>query len=417
MDMRRWIGVCLLLAVAGISCLPVTQAWLDLPEKSIFFHSETAQMENTLALPDPFIKYPSKEEALKSIKANDKDSVLVTAGSTPIKKMDIKALPDIEVIPGGDSIGVRVDAEGVHIAGYHYVEQGPERISPAKEAGVKPGDILMKVGEEEVNEARDIKDVLADASAKDALPLTVKRGKEEKQVEVAPIQSEEKNQLQLGLYIQNTSAGVGTLTFYEEGSGKYGALGHVISDAAADHPAPVRGGKLLRSTVTDIEKGRNGQPGEKRATIDDRPTILGSVTKNNAFGIFGTLEGKKQTANEEEAVPIAFPEEVKEGPAELRTVIEGNKVESFDVNITSVMSQNHPATKGMVIEVTDERLIEATGGIIQGMSGSPILQDGKLVGAVTHVFVNDAKSGYASHIEWMLDEADIETYKDMREAS
>jgi len=177
-------------------------------------------------------------------------------------------------------------------------------------------------------------------------------------------------------------------------------------------------GQIVSSLVTSIEKGSNGDPGEKLARFTNDRKILGTITKNSPFGIFGKLNEPIKNDIMDKAMPITLSYQVKEGPAKILTVVEGENVKEFDIEIVSSVPQKFPATKGMVIKVTDPELLEATGGIIQGMSGSPIIQDGKVVGAVTHVFVNDPTSGYGCHIEWMLQEAGIDIYsKDKAKAS
>lgn len=224
-------------------------------------------------------------------------------------------------------------------------------------------------------------------------------------------------EFQIGLYIRDTAAGIGTMTFYEPNSKKYGALGHIISDMDTRKPVEINDGTIVKSKVTEIQKGENGVPGEKRANFDVNESELGNITKNTPFGIFGTLNGKVEKSKWNEPMPIALPNQVKEGPAKILTVIDGEKVEAFDVEIVNTVAQESPATKGLILKIVDDRLLEATGGIVQGMSGSPIIQDGKVIGAVTHVFVNDPTSGYGVHIEWMLNEAGIDIYKEDKKAS
>ena len=166
-------------------------------------------------------------------------------------------------------------------------------------------------------------------------------------------------------------------------------------------------GKIVNSTITSIEKGDQGIPGEKQAKFSMKDDAVGTVTKNTPFGIFGKLKPNELKDKGRKPIPIGLEKDIKEGPAQILTVVEGDKAEKFDIEIINSTPQKYPGTKGMVIKVTDERLLEKTGGIVQGMSGSPIIQNGKLIGAVTHVFVNDPTSGYGVHIKWMLEEADI----------
>src|SRR5699024_7329872 len=166
-------------------------------------------------------------------------------------------------------------------------------------------------------------------------------------------------------------------------------------------PIELYKGKVVPSKITSINKGNNGIPGEKQASFSMKDKSLGNITKNSPFGIYGKLNlSVMKDDNKQKPMPIALPDEVKKGPAQILTVVEGDKVEKFDVEIINSIAQENPATKGMVIKVTDKRLLEKTGGIVQGMSGSPIIQNDKIVGAVTHVFVNDPTSGYGVHMKW-----------------
>lgn len=185
----------------------------------------------------------------------------------------------------------------------------------------------------------------------------------------------------------------------------------MISDIDTKKPIVVENGKIVKSTVTSIEKGKNGNPGEKLAHFSGNKEVIGNITLNSPFGVFGKLNKGIKNGVLDRPMSIALSHEVKEGPAKILTVVEGNKVEEYDIEIVSTVPQKFPATKGMVIKVTDDRLLNKTGGIVQGMSGSPIIQDDKMVGAVTHVFVNDPTSGYGVHIEWMLHEAGINIYE------
>jgi stage IV sporulation protein B len=197
------------------------------------------------------------------------------------------------------------------------------------------------------------------------------------------------------------------MTFYHPESKKYGALGHVISDMDTKKPILVDDGQIIRSTVTSIQKGANGNPGEKHARFSSEKEVIGDITRNSPFGIFGKLSKEMKNGIMDKPLPIALSHQVKEGPAKILTVVDNDEVQLFDIEIVSTVPQKFPATKGMVLKVTDPELLEKTGGIVQGMSGSPIIQDGKVVGAVTH----DPTSGYGVHIEWMLNEAGLDIYE------
>ncbi|QQE72881.1 SpoIVB peptidase [Brevibacillus composti] len=326
----------------------------------------------------------------------------------PLKAVKVNVLPDLRVIPGGQSIGVKLQTAGVLVVGHHLVDTGKEKVSPGEQAGVHVGDSIVKMNDMYINDMNDVKKMVREASEKQtALQLLVVRGKEKLNLTLRPAKDKKDEEYRMGLYIRDSAAGVGTLTFYEPNSKAYGALGHVISDVDTGQAIVVGDGQIVRASVTSIEKGQSGNPGEKFARFYNESEVLGNITKNSPFGIFGKMKEEPKRSLYTEPIPIALAEQVKEGPAKILTVVEGQKVEEYSIEIVNVVKQHFPATKGMIIKVTDKRLLEKTGGIVQGMSGSPIIQDGKMVGAVTHVFVNDPTSGYGCYIEWMLQDAGL----------
>ncbi|PSL43206.1 SpoIVB peptidase [Salsuginibacillus halophilus] len=406
MDKRRWMGVLFLLAVISFFSLEPVQEWVDLPDEALYTASDERSAQGGYTTELPLVQ--AMDDKLKYFStAAEEDAVVISAGPIPVKTIETKEVPAIDVVPGGESIGIRAGEQGVFVVGYHDED---DTASAAKQAGVKPGDRLVKINDESIHGISSIQRLIDRSSGSNDVTLTLKRDEEtiEKEVDLS-------SGGKLGIYVRESSAGVGTMTFFEPETGKYGALGHVVADAATKQPLNVHNGKIVRSVVEDIDKGSSGHPGEKRASMGMGKNELGSITKNNAFGIFGKLNDD-HSLKDEETMPIAFPDQVSTGEAKMLTVVEGEEVEAFDIEVKKILTQDHPATKGMVIEVTDERLLEKTGGIIQGMSGSPIIQNDRLIGAVTHVFVNDAASGYAGHIEWMLKEADILTEEGLEEA-
>ena len=205
------------------------------------------------------------------------------------------------------------------------------------------------------------------------------------------------------------------MTFYEPLTGAYGALGHVITDSYTKKPIVIRSGEIVSANISGINSGQRGLPGEKLGTFLDGNDELGMITKNCEFGIYGTLNHLPKNIYFQEPIPVATSRQVKLGKALMYTVVEGGKIERFDIEIEHVSYQSRPASKGLIIKVVDPRLLRLTGGIVQGMSGSPIIQNGCLVGAVTHVFVNDPKKGYGVLAEWMINEAEIGKANQQRE--
>ncbi|WP_416332449.1 SpoIVB peptidase [Laceyella tengchongensis] len=330
-------------------------------------------------------------------------------GKLPIKQVDVQVYPQLKVVPGGQSIGVKLRSDGALVVGHHVVHSKNKEVkSPAEQADIRVGDYLVRMNGKPVKQIRDVADAVNQAGKeKRVLNMVVMREGKKRTVSIRPVFDEKEQMYRLGLYIRDSAAGVGTLTFYDPAHQVYGALGHVITDMDTGQPIRVGDGKIVQSSVTSIQKGESGEPGEKRAIFFQENQVLGNIKKNTPFGIFGQLGDMPGAGEAKQAIPVALADQVKEGPAKILTVVEGQKVEAFDIQILHALRQKYPATKGLIIKVTDPRLLKKTGGIVQGMSGSPILQNGKLVGAVTHVFVNDPTSGYGTFIEWMLQDAGV----------
>ncbi|WP_338540065.1 SpoIVB peptidase [Paenibacillus tundrae] len=341
-------------------------------------------------------------------------------GKIPVKTVNVNVIPDLRVVPGGQTIGVKVKSAGILVVGHHLIGAGQDqRVSPGEDAGIKLGDLITHMDGKRLEGVSGVAEAVERAGkSKKGIDVVLKRGNETVKTRLTPAYDAEDQAWRLGLYIRDSAAGVGTLTFYAPDQGVYGALGHVITDTNTQTSIVVGSGQIVQSNVTSISKSESGDPGEKRAHFLKESKILGNIERNTAFGIFGKMSNNPDHSLYSKGIPVAFSREVKEGPAEILTVVEGQQVERYSIDIVHVADQSEPATKGLVLRITDPKLIEKTGGIVQGMSGSPIVQNGKLIGAVTHVFVNDPKSGYGCFIEWMLQDAGVmlkkETSKNLK---
>ncbi|NLN07369.1 MAG: SpoIVB peptidase [Firmicutes bacterium] len=330
-------------------------------------------------------------------------------GIIPLRQLTVNVLPEKKLVPGGHSIGIKLHSEGVLVVGHHQVHGQDKTTSPAKDAGIIVGDVLLAINGHYLQDANQVAQIIREEAAnKNKLTFTVKRGEQQFTVEVKPLICRETKQPRIGLYVRDSAAGVGTLTFYDPKTKRYGALGHVITDVDTNQPIEIRDGQIVKANIVSIKAARRGYPGEKTGIFQEGKDLAGTIDKNCLFGIFGTLHSLKPVAGEErKAIPVALISQVKPGPAEILTVVDGTTIERFAIEIQRVYNQSHPSDKGMVIAITDERLLKETGGIVQGMSGSPIIQDGRLAGAITHVFVNDPTRGYAVFAEWMVEAAGI----------
>jgi len=331
-------------------------------------------------------------------------------GLIPIRQLTVNVLPEKRVIAGGHSIGIKLHEEGVIVAGYFYLkqEEREDYFSPAEEAGIMVGDIILSLNDYTLKDIDKAAAIIKREASQGLLRLTIKRKYDTFNLYLEPHLCPETHEYRIGLYIRDTAAGVGTLTFYDPESGYYGALGHVITDIDTNDALDINEGVIVQADVVNIKMAQRGQPGEKAGIFREGQNILGTIEKNTTSGIYGQIEelGTFITPYVD-PLPVALAFQVENGPAEMLTVLEGNRIQSFMVHIERVSNQNRAGDKGMIIRIVDEHLLEVTGGIVQGMSGSPIIQNGRIVGAVTHVFVNDPSRGYAIYAEWMLNESGI----------
>lgn len=329
-------------------------------------------------------------------------------GLIPIRQLTVNVLPEMKLVPGGHSIGIKLYDEGVIVVGYYYIEKDSDVFSPAENSGVLIGDVIVAVNGRRVKDIDMAAEIIKAEAEKGSLNFTIKRSGEEILKEVTPYLCPNSNEKRIGLYIRDTAAGVGTLTFYDQEKDCYGALGHIITDLDTNTAIDISNGLIVKADIINIKMAQRGQPGEKAGIFREGTDILGTINKNTTFGIYGKIKYIEDYETPyPDPVPLGLAFQVEPGPAEILTVIKGSKIESFKIEIEKVANQNKPVDKGMVIRIVDEKLLGITGGIIQGMSGSPIIQNGRLVGAVTHVFVNDPTRGYGIFAEWMVKEMEF----------
>ena len=332
----------------------------------------------------------------------------------PLKQLVVAVVPKLHVRPGGQAIGILLSEKGLVVTRtLPVMDVNGRECNPAGDAGIMPGDIIEAVGGHSVQSLAQIAALVNNiGTLGQDIILTVKRGGSRFQTRLTPIPTRPMSgegyqaRYMLGMILEEPTAGVGTLTFYHGQSGSYGALGHLIATHMPG-PAHLEDGRIVKARISEVRKGSRGSPGEKKGVFQSEKDTMGTIEKNTKFGVFGRLYTNPPNSPWDFEVPVALASEVRVGPAEILTVLAGDEVEAFDVEILKVTPQNKADDKGMIVRIVDERLLARTGGIIQGMSGSPILQNGSLVGAVTHVFVNDPQRGYGVFAEWMLQEAGL----------
>lgn len=300
-----------------------------------------------------------------------------------------------QVIPLGEAFGVKLFTDGVIVASLSdiYTADGP--CCPAKEAGLLPGDYLLSAGGEPIQNNAALARYIGRSQGESIL-FRVRRGQEEFDAAVQPVYGE--GSFKTGMWIRDSAAGVGTLTFYDPATGGFAGLGHGICDADAGSVMTLKRGEPASVTLCGVVKGLPGQPGQLRGYFSsDQP--LGRLLANNETGVYGLLEAAPQGA----PVEVLERGQVRPGPVKLLATIDGSGPQQYDGEIEHVNSKDQP-TRNLVVKVTDPRLLKATGGIVQGMSGAPILQDGKLAGAVTHVFTDDPARGYGIFAQTMVEQ-------------
>ncbi len=297
------------------------------------------------------------------------------------------------LVPVGRTVGLELETDGIYIVGFSEEDGG----SPAQSAGLRVGDRIRAVNGVPLNDAERLRTLVAEANG-EAVVLDVDRAGRAVQVAVRPV--DQNGQLCLGLRVRDRIAGLGTVTFYDPETGLFGALGHGVS-GGGEQPMQIRGGQAAETCVSGIRRGEAGTPGTLLGSVSGG-TVLGRVEQNTERGLFGHAAGEALAGP---TVPLADREEVTAGPAEIWCGVDGGAVVRYEVEIEAVRLDTEQC-RDLRIVVTDPRLLDQTGGIVQGMSGSPILQNGKLVGAVTHVLVRDPTRGYGILIGHMLEAAD-----------
>ncbi len=309
------------------------------------------------------------------------------------------------LIPGGMAFGVKFFTDGAVVLGTTGVETAEGLVSPAKDCGLKAGDIITKAGGNEFDSASELISIIAGSGGKD-VHITFVRDEEEKTVKATPVKDIESGQYKIGIFIKDSTAGIGTVTFIDPETLDFGGLGHGIYESSSGVLLPLERGAVVDVLITDVIRSERNDPGELRGSFDKK--VKGELWENSEQGVFGRFH--RMPENSQEPIPVAKGDDIKEGKAHVLTTLSGTTVEEYEIEIEKIY-QNSGDIKNFLVKITDERLLETTGGIVQGMSGSPIIQDGKLIGAVTHVLVNDPTHGYGILIENMLNSAfDVGTF-------
>ena len=348
-----------------------------------------------------YVSVNGEDTACNTQAVSKQKAVLKLFGIFPIKEIGITASDRKLVVPGGIPFGVKMTSNGVIVTAISAVNVGGSVTSPAKLSGIQSGDVIISIDGKSVYTNNDVVTAVNKSKGK-SLRVGVKhQNGQTEQIKVTPILDPSDKTYKIGVLVRDSSAGIGTVTFYDQNNSTFGGLGHAVCDTDTLSPLTLLDGKVVIAEIDSVTKGKNGSPGQLNGHFAS-PFNSGEILKNDQTGVYGTLRGVKAVSD---PVEVAFKQEVKTGKATILTTIEGKTPEEFEVEIELISQNSDRLTKNMLIRVTDERLLEVAGGIVQGMSGSPILQNGRLVGAVTHVLVDDCTRGYAIFAENMLETA------------
>ena len=345
----------------------------------------------------------SKSYNLNGLETGESQLQLKLLGLIPLRNVNLNVIERPNLVPGGNSIGVRLNTKGVLIVAVtDVIDINGERSSPAKKAGLKVGDSILSINENKIVNADQVVEVLNNIKDEE-IKIKILRNNVEFDTIASSVQCLQDNSYRLGIWVRDKTTGIGTLTYLNPKNNTFGALGHGITDIDTGNLLTVEDGLIMNAKVSDITQGKKGIPGEIKGVFYKTDQIIGDIKINDELGIYGRLEDAYIKSEDFDPMPIAFKEEIEIGEAHILTTIEDNLIEKFEISIEKVESQNQANQKSMIIKITDPRLLEKTGGIVQGMSGSPIIQNNKIIGAVTHVFINDPTKGYGLFIEWMLE--------------
>ena len=371
-------------------------------EKLNFKIARGISLTNSKALEDQVVLTASNINKEKVATSGNTKMDLNLFGAIKLKQININVIPKTKVVPLGTAIGMKLYTKGVLVVGMSQINtENNERTKPYENSGIEQGDMILSVNNKEVSSTNELIDEINESQGK-TVKIKYERNNEIGETSITPVKSS--NEYKLGLWVRDVAAGVGTLTFYEPSSNTFMALGHGISDIDTEKLVEISTGELITANILSINKGEKGKPGEIRGTIQNGYEI-GKIYKNTNFGVYGTVTNinhlETDLTNE---IEVASRDEIQTGSATIICQLDNNKSKSYNIEIERIYKNNNSDNKSMFIRITDKELLEKTGGIIQGMSGSPIIQNGKFIGAVTNVLVNDPTKGYGVFADIMIKE-------------
>ena len=362
----------------------------NIPESIVLLKNEKISINTLYGI--EFKEENYVNTSTSSLEESSIKKVNVTLGGIKVKQVNVTILPEVEVIPIGKIVGLKLYTSGILVVGIN------ENI--LNESDIKEGDAIISINNEKVESIENIKSIVEKSNGEDLLVKYIRDNDEILVSTISPVKTED-NSYKLGLWVKEGATGVGTISFYNPETNDFAALGHGVYDKDTGELLKIEEGSLLNSKVISISKGEYGMPGEiKGALIEDDK--LGDIEKNTEFGIYGSLNINNISSNDK--IKVASRSEIKKGLAYILCSIDGNEPKEYEIEIENINIENNINNRSMKIRITDEELIEKTGGIICGMSGCPIIQNGKLIGVVTNVLVNNSEVGYGVFADLMLKE-------------
>lgn len=395
---KRYFFIILILLVILVYASNITQ----LPSRIFLLNGENIQLKRVFG-----VEFKRKNKEVqetwqdKNLETTKMDVMLF--GNIKVKEIAVTTYPRIKVIPTGNLIGLKLYTNGALVIGTTEVKNIENKIEkPYESINIKEGDTILEVDHQEIDSTQTLQKIVNESNGRD-IEIKYARAGETYTANIKPANTA-KDEYKLGLWIRDSASGVGTMAFYEPESKKFAALGHGISDGDTGELLDIQTGELVNSKIVSVSKGRKGIPGEIKGSIAKQATI-GTVMQNTNFGIFGSLNENIITNNKYSAgLEIALRDEIELGEATILSTVNNNDTQEYKVEITSIDSENNSNNKSMQIKITDEKLLNNTGGIICGMSGSPIIQNNKIVGALTNVLVSDPQIGYGVFADIMIKE-------------
>lgn len=355
--------------------------------------SLTSQDQDTVLTASNINKQKISEAGVEKLRLN-------LFGNIKIKDVNVDVVPKTKVIPIGTAIGMKLYTKGVLVVGMSQIkDENDEKKRPYENSGIEQGDTIIAINNNEVSNTNELIEEVNNSNG-NAITVKYEKNNETLETSITPVKSG--NEYKLGLWVRDAAAGVGTLTFYEPNTNSFMALGHGISDIDTEKIVDIASGELITASILTIKKGVKGTPGEIRGTIENGNNI-GKIGKNTNLGVYGTVTNKNYlNISGMEEMEVATRSEIQEGKAQIICQLDNNGRKTYEIEIEKIYLANNTDNKSMLIKVTDKELLEKTGGIIQGMSGAPVIQNGKFVGAVTNVLVNDPTQGYAIFGDMMI---------------